>query len=255
MAKKVSKPLANGRNKAPMDRFTRIGHKMQSSAAYRSLNSNARSLLFEMTMMHNGDNNGSLWLSVRDAARRMGVSDINAARQAFDDLEEAGFISMTVNSFFEVKTASKSRARCWRLTWLPVVGVCGATDEWKSYTPADGKKAKRAAVGRKALDDFRNATAENRLPVLDFNTLRAIMASEIQKKPLAVLDSNTALTQNRAELDKGSVLDSNTHIAIAIGSGETGLGWWQRDAELTAHGRMAYCACLMVGGPAIRLAA
>lgn len=255
MAKRVSKPLANGRNKGPMDRFTRIGHRMQSSLAYRTLNSNARNLLFEMTMMHSGENNGSLWLSVRDAARRMGVVDINAARQAFDDLEEAGFIRMTVNSFFEVKAATKSRARCWRLTWLPVVGVCGETDDWKGYMPTEPQKANRAERGQKALADFRNATAENRLPVLDFNTLRAILASDAPRRPITVLDSNTGSTQNCASLEIDSVSDSNTHIAIAIGSRDKGLGWWHLDAQIQAIACLSYCFALVNNPSKNRLAA
>lgn len=245
MGKKFARPMANGRNKAPMDRFTRIGHRMQSSPAYRSLNSNARNLLLELAMLDNGGNNGSLWLSVRDAAKRMGVVDLNAARQAFEDLEEAGFIRMTVNSFFEVKSASKSRARCWRLTWVPVTGVCGATDEWKNYVPSQSPKMKRATLGRQALDSYRKASAENRLPVLDFNTLRAIMASEMPRKPIAVLDSNTALTRNCGKIGNDNVLDSNTHTAVAIGSGLNGLGWWQRDAEVRALSRLAYCNQLL----------
>jgi DNA-binding transcriptional regulator YhcF (GntR family) len=57
----------------------------------------------EIISMFKGNNNGALWLSVRDAADRMGVSDTKTASRAFLDLETVGFIDMTKDAFFKVK--------------------------------------------------------------------------------------------------------------------------------------------------------
>jgi len=92
-----------GRNVNRQSSFARLDHNILHSAAYRSLNPAARSLLVEIISMFKGNNNGALWLSVRDAADRMGVSDTKTASRAFLDLETVGFIDMTKDAFFKVK--------------------------------------------------------------------------------------------------------------------------------------------------------
>lgn len=68
--RKKNRPNATGRN--PTSRFVGLRHSLLSSNAYRSLSCAARALLVELVMLHNGENNGSLYLSVRDAAARLG---------------------------------------------------------------------------------------------------------------------------------------------------------------------------------------
>ena len=77
--------------------------------AYRALSTVARALLVELTMLDNGENNGSLYLSIRDAAGRLGMADLSAVRSAFDELQELGFTEMTETASFHVKAAEKSR--------------------------------------------------------------------------------------------------------------------------------------------------
>src|SRR3546814_10003039 len=101
------------------------------SAAYRSLTPNARALLVEMMAMENGQNNGSLWLSIRDAAARIGLVNKESVGKAFDELTAAGLIALTKEAHFSVKAAETSRARCWRLTFLHWVGV-GRSEEHTS---------------------------------------------------------------------------------------------------------------------------
>src|SRR5689334_1265733 len=88
--KKTKKPNSTGRNST--SRFARLDHRMLASNAYRALSPNARSLLVELVMLYNGENNGSLFLSVRDAAHRIGLADASAASRAFDELMALGFI-------------------------------------------------------------------------------------------------------------------------------------------------------------------
>src|SRR3546814_19367076 len=78
---------ADQKGRSPTSRFTRLDHRLLTTPAYRALSPNARSLLVELAMMENGKNNGSLFLSVRDAAHRMGVSDQKTAGAAFVELQ------------------------------------------------------------------------------------------------------------------------------------------------------------------------
>lgn len=158
-----------GRNKTT--RFTRLDHTILRSPAYHALTTTARALLVELTSLENGKNNGSLYLSVRDAAARLGMSDLTSAGRAFDELQDLGFIEMTEDASFHVKAAEKSRARCWRLTWLPGPGRRGPTMQFLQRQPEPGTKAhKRMERGMRALKAYRNALNFGRLPVLDSRT-------------------------------------------------------------------------------------
>jgi DNA-binding transcriptional regulator YhcF (GntR family) len=104
--------LSNRRNRT--SRFVRLDYRLLHTPAYRALSCTARAWLVEVAMLHNGTNNGALYLSVRDAAARLGLSDLQAASKAFAELEAMGFVVCTADAHFHVKAAEHSRARCWR---------------------------------------------------------------------------------------------------------------------------------------------
>lgn len=164
-----NKPNQKGRN--PTSRFARLDHHLLNAPAYRALSVAARALIVDLTMLDNGNNNGSLYLSVRDAAGRLGMSDLTAVRSAFDELQTLGFIEMTETASFRVKAAEKSRARCWRLTWLGGPGRKGPSMAFLDYQPEPGTKAlKRMERGMRALKAYRKDRDSGRLPVLDSDT-------------------------------------------------------------------------------------
>ena len=159
---------ATGRNENPTERFARIPHPILESEAYRSLDLAGRGLFIELIMLHNGKNNGSLWLSVKDATDRLSLSDQRPAMRAFDDLKDRGLIAMTKDAHFSVKASETSRARCWRLTWLPFDGK-PASNEWRSYiAPPKTKARKLADKGLRALARFRKMLTSHRIPLVDF---------------------------------------------------------------------------------------
>src|SRR4051812_26794351 len=128
----MSRRKYDPKGRAPTDRFARLPHRILSSPAYRALSPNARSLLTEFAMMENGKNNGvSLFMSVRDAADRMGVVDLHAASNALEELQGLGFIEMTHEACFAIKAGTGSRARFWRLTWQAVNGERGPTNDFE----------------------------------------------------------------------------------------------------------------------------
>lgn len=213
----------------PTSRFARLDYRLLNSNAYRALSPNARALLIEVVMLYNGENNGSLWLSVRDAAHRMGVADVTAASNAFAELQDMGFIAMTQDAYFRVKASDTCRARCWRLTWEAGPGRKGPSSDYMEREPDPQTKArKRMERGLRALKAYRLALSQNKMPVLDSDTLAPFGPVEA---PLPVWDSNTATTENCGFAGKVSVLDSATHLATTIGSGtnHVPIGWWQHD--------------------------
>lgn len=213
-SRRKNRPNQRGRN--PTGRFARLDHKLLESGAYRSLSPNARALLVEFVMLDNGANNGSFWLSVRDAADRIGLVDLTATSRAFDELREMGFIRLTKDAHFSVKASETSRARAWRLTFLAVAGVRGPTHEYLTALPPPGTKSnRRMDRGLRAVKAFKKSIAENRWPVLDSRTL-ADAEAEFEAKP--VWESNTAISETPANPPKFVVRDSHTHTAVPMGT-------------------------------------
>ena len=164
-----NKPNQKGRN--PTSRFARLDHRQLNSQSYRALSLAARCLLVELKMLYNGMNNGSLYLSIRDAAGRLGMADLTAVRSAFDELMGLGFIELTEEASFHVKAAEKSRARCWRLTDEPGPGRRGPSMTFMERQPQPGTKAyKRMERGMRVLKTYRRDRDSGRLPVLDSDT-------------------------------------------------------------------------------------
>jgi hypothetical protein len=86
------------------------------TAAYRSLSLGARALLVELRALHNGHNNGNLFLSVREAAKRLGCSK-NFAGRLLAELQDRGFIRLNAPGCFDFKTgARRGMGATWVLT-------------------------------------------------------------------------------------------------------------------------------------------
>lgn len=206
-----------------------LEHRMLESPAYACLTPNARAVLQELVMIFNGSNNGSLYLSVRDTAARIGLVDNRAIEAAYDLLMEVGFLELAKDAHFAVKASDTSRARCWRLTWLvwpesPVKDRRRPTNEWRDYRPAGGKEAKRADRRLSTLARFRKAKEDGKMPVVDSPTTPPEMAGF---KVGAVVDSSTARPESDAIPPTPVVVDSSTHIDVTKGEGVS--FWWTGD--------------------------
>jgi len=141
-----------GRSKG-RDAYAAIYTWEHASPAFQSLSPVAVRLLIELKTLYNGRNNGSLFLSVREAHRRIGVGK-NQAAQAFKDLQDRGFIRPNVVGGFDYKDgARKGLATSWILTEFPIGDEKGAGSRdfmrWKPpAVPAAGtpKKIRRSPV-------------------------------------------------------------------------------------------------------------
>lgn len=163
---------AKGRNTEPTDRFVRLGYRILNSSAYSSLTPNARALLVEMLMLYNGENNGSIYLSVRDATARLGYSDTRAVQHAFDELEGRGFITLARDAHFSVKAGDHSRARTWILNWLAGPGRRVANWEFLDGQPEPQTDARKRMERRlRALKRYRKDVDCGKYPVMGTTTL------------------------------------------------------------------------------------
>lgn len=230
--------LPNGRNRT--SRFLRLDYALLQSPAYRALSCTARALLVELAMLHNGENNGALYLSVRDGAARLGLSDLEAASKAFAELQEMGFAVCTADAHFRVKAAEHSRARCWRLTF-EFAGRKGPTLEYMQREPAPKTKGrKRMERGLRALKAYSKARDAGKLPVLESRTIEPIPANSPAE---AVRVSRTPKQQNGGKLPNSIVRVSRTHIANHGDRARALVGWWQPDWSGTLQG-LAYASTL-----------
>lgn len=216
--------LPNGRNRT--SRFARLDHALLQSPAFRALSCPARALLLELVMLHNGQNNGALYLSVRNAAARLGFSCLEAASKALSELEAMGFIVCTSDAHFRVKAAEHARARCWRLTF-EFAGRKGPTLDYQQREPAPKSKGrKRMERGLRALKSYRKELDAGKLPVLENRTFEPIPANPPDG---AVRVSRTPKQQNGG-IEPNSIVRLSLAHTANHGVEECALaGWWQPD--------------------------
>lgn len=216
MAKGRNKTNATGRSMT--SRFARLDHSFLESPAYRSLSPNARAVLVELTRMDNGSNNGALWLSVRDAAALMGVSNTKTASAALRELQDMGFIVMTKDAHFRVKAADTSRARCWRLTWLAIPKRQGPTNDYQTREPTTKLARKRMDSGLRALKAYKRMAGQNQNAVGELHTLPPVPTGIAV---LAVGDLHTVKPVTDGFPPKLIVGDMMTHAADQGGRGNS----------------------------------
>ena len=124
------------------DSHARIYPWEYNSAAFQSLSCSAVRLLIELKMLHNGHNNGKLFLSVRQAAKRIHIGK-NQVSQAFAELRDRGFIRPNVEGAFNLKSgARQGLATSWVLTEFPIGEAMGSGTKdfmrWKPTVPGAG---------------------------------------------------------------------------------------------------------------------
>ncbi len=181
------------RDFSPSGAFVRLPHELLYTPAYRAAGCTARALLVDLVLMEKGSNNGKLYLSVRDAASRLGLADLNAATSAIDELEELGFISMTDEGHFSSRAMDGSRARSWRLTWI----ACGAapTNEYRNCRPKNERGRKRMDRGCLALKRYQrkqNGGQETVTPSMERVLLTNTKQVEtVETPPFVVLETDT----------------------------------------------------------------
>lgn len=128
-------PTGRSKGDGPHVRFYRWE---LTSPAFRSLCTHARALLLELKALYNGINNGELFLSVREAARRLSVGK-NLAERCFRQLQDRGFIRPNRTGSFNWKGgARRGEATTWILTEFGFAGALPTKDfmRWRASSDA-----------------------------------------------------------------------------------------------------------------------
>ena len=99
--------------------------RMITSASYEGLSTPAKALVPFLQLHWRNDK--PVDYGVREAQRRLKCSKATAIA-VFHELQSAGFIELIDESLFSSRTQSK--ARTWRLTWLPYDGK-PPTNDWE----------------------------------------------------------------------------------------------------------------------------
>lgn len=106
--------------------FTAVPKHITRSKAWFSCSPAARLIWIAVLERYNGENNGEISLSVREAGDYAGCTK-NTAGKKFIELLDAGLLECTMKTSFK---NGKGLASTWALTHLPIGGKA-ATNFWK----------------------------------------------------------------------------------------------------------------------------
>lgn len=122
--------MGRNKNKKGKGQFVQLNYWLLKQPAWRVLKSGPRDLYVELKMRYNGFNNGSIFLSQRDAAVALNITRETVASY-FAELEAKGFILKTEGHC--LGSDGRGRAAKWALTELEMDGVTATKDflKWK----------------------------------------------------------------------------------------------------------------------------
>ena len=142
--RKHRRVLPNGSTER-VDRFFMLTYSMSRSPAWHSLSGAAVKVFIELRCHYTGSNNGELFLSYGDAAKRLHLSKTTVKR-AFDELQEKGFIRKTRQGARHCRLAST-----WAVTDAPRKPGEPRTNDWRRWQPI--KKQNIGTVAAQKLSD------------------------------------------------------------------------------------------------------
>ena len=213
---KVNRPDATGRDSKRLGSDGAVIILRRSfwlSPQVSALSVTARALLVELTAIYWGPaSNGKLYLSVRDGAARLGLSDHKAVSSAFDELIDLGLLKVTIASHFAVKAGCRSRARGFYLNWKADNGRPAGDSSLAEldFQRLDKRQKKRVERRSIALAAHRKAfsAVEESSPL---TALRGDLASE------SVAESTTLTLKNGGNALASAVEENTTHISYYQG--------------------------------------
>lgn len=106
-----------------------VSRAMRESYSYQSMSPTAKVLMDLLQMQWRNDR--PVAYGVREAGQKIGCKPETAGK-AFKVLQERGFIVCETESLFNSRTGSKARE--WRLTWMPF-DFRNPTHDWEKWKP------------------------------------------------------------------------------------------------------------------------
>ena len=133
------------------ERFVKLSYPLLESEAWRWLKPQSKAVYIELRRRYNGSNNGTIALSMGDAAKRLKASK-STIQKALQELEEHGFIKRVRCGYFTSRKASE-----YALTDERLDGHA-PTNEWKYWRPLTLHRRRQIrAIGIETiLEDMRN---------------------------------------------------------------------------------------------------
>ncbi len=136
---------ANAKGRSANDPFIRLHKGVTRSEAWRSLSCEAKALLLEVWQRHNGQNNGEIPYSWREAREALRIGQTKV-KNAFNELQERGFLKVKLRGSFDWKHAGKdNRATEWQLTTEPFNGKPPSA-EYRGWHPLQKQNTATASV-------------------------------------------------------------------------------------------------------------
>lgn len=115
-------------------RFIMVEHLMMDSPAFQDLSGEAVKVLLFLCKKHNGENNGAIGFTVREAAKVTGTKNNNTGGKRLQELADHGFIVSTFKGAYNIKDR---KASLWRITFLPAPGGQPPTRDYARWAPAE----------------------------------------------------------------------------------------------------------------------
>jgi len=122
----MGKSYTKAKGRTPSN-FIMLRHDIIDSPAWQSLHPEAIGIWILLARRYNGNNNGEIPLSCREAARSLHISKDTAGKY-FNQLIDAGLVIVTENSGFNRKNRTSRR---FALTHQPL-GNNPPTNSWKN---------------------------------------------------------------------------------------------------------------------------
>jgi len=132
VAKKPLRRRPNAKGRDETWQYLSIPYSMARSRAFRRLGGPALKVWIELRCRYNKRNNGDLSLSLREAAKLLGMSQ-STAQRALKELEAKGFIRMQKRGQWYGRIATT-----WIVTDCPYDGNL-PTRDWNNWRPTKRK--------------------------------------------------------------------------------------------------------------------
>ena len=111
-------------------RHVQLPEWLQRTEAWATMKPGPRALYVELKRRFNGQNNGEIYLSHRDAAIALNVHR-NTVGSYFAELEQRGFVVMTAGAHLGPSGTGISAQ--WALSELPLAGMKKASNDFKKW--------------------------------------------------------------------------------------------------------------------------
>jgi len=157
-------------------KHVRVLHSMMDTAAYRAASGNSIKVLLALVRKDNGERNGRIAFSCREAAKLTGLS-VRTCQRCLIELDDLGFIRCTEKGAFSRKM---QHASLYRYTWQAwPEGKMGPTRDYETWQPDENSRMQvlhdadanlAEADGNTPSPDAEFATGQDGNPVISANS-------------------------------------------------------------------------------------